>query len=318
MPTRHHSAHLVARRAATVATITALALLLAAPTAGARRLDTGVACLERAGAIGRSTGHAARDLVQLSGSDRLTRWLARHPAASSRTAAQFASAPVTIPVAFHVLRKDTTVQGGNVPRSWISAQIAVLNDSYGGATGGADTSFRFSLSSVDRTTNAHWFKLGGTGKERQMKTALKIGGPETLNIYSASLGQSLLGWSYLAQDANKVGVLDGVVIHYKTLPGGPWGPHYSQGDTTTHEVGHWMNLLHTFEGGCKGQGDFIDDTPAEASPAFKCPVGRDTCSAPGNDPIRNFMDYTFDSCMDRFTADQATRMQEAWTAYRAS
>ena len=131
MPPRRHLPHLVVRRVATVATITALALLLAAPTAGARRLDTGVACIERAGAIGRSAGHVTRDLVQLSGSDRLTRWLARHPTASSRTAAQFASAPVTIPVAFHVLRKDTTVQGGNVNRSWISAQIAVFRDGIG-------------------------------------------------------------------------------------------------------------------------------------------------------------------------------------------
>jgi hypothetical protein len=317
MPRPHHVAGVPVRRLATVATIAALAVWLAAPAAGARPLDTGGTCLTRAGAVGRSAGHVTRDVVQLSGSDRLTRWLARHPAASSRTTAQFAAAPVTIPVAFHVIRKDTTVKGGDVPRSQITAQIAVLNGAYGGATGGADTSFQFSLSSVDRTTNAGWFKLTGTGKERKMKTALKIGGPETLNIYSADLGNSLLGWSYLAQDAKKVGVLDGVVIHFMTLPGGPWGPHYSQGDTTTHEVGHWLNLLHTFEGGCKGQGDFIDDTPAEASPAFKCPAGRDTCPAPGNDPIRNFMDYTFDSCMNRFTADQATRMQEAWIAYRA-
>jgi len=304
------------RRAATVATVAAIAILLVAPAAGAARLDPGSACLTRAGVIGRSAGHHTRDLVQLSGSDRLSHWLARHPAAPSTTAAAFASA-VTIPVAFHVVRADTTVEGGNVPRSEITAQISVLNDAYSGATGGADTSFRFSLASVDRTTNTSWFKLGGAGKERKMKTALKVGGPDTLNIYSAELGHGLLGWSYLAQDAAKVGVLDGVVMHFKTLPGGGWGRHYSQGDTTTHEVGHWLNLLHTFEGGCKGDGDFIDDTPAEASPAFKCPVGRDTCDAPGNDPIRNFMDYTYDSCMNRFSPDQATRMQEAWVAFRA-
>jgi len=223
---------------------------------------------------------------------------------------------VTIPVAFHVIRRDTTVAGGNVPPSEIADQIAVLNDSYDGATGGADTSFRFSLSTVDRTTSPAWFKLN-QGKERKMKLALKVGGPETLNIYSADLGRRLLGWSYLAQDAADVGVLDGVVIHYESLPGGPWGAEYSAGDTATHEVGHWLNLLHTFEGGCTGDGDFIADTPAEASAAYQCPQNRDTCSSPGLDPITNFMDYTYDSCMFEFTPDQALRMQEAWLAYRA-
>jgi hypothetical protein len=127
----------------------------------------------------------------------------------------------------------------------------------------------------------------------------------------------LLGYAYLAQDAAAVGVLDGVVVHYGSLPGGPFGAHYSQGDTATHEVGHWLNLLHTFQGGCTDPGDYIDDTPAEASPAFECPVGRDTCPASGLDPIRNFMDYTYDNCMHVFTPDQAVRMQQAWAAYRA-
>ena len=244
----------------------------------------------------------------------MSRWLSRHPGVESRTAAAVTS--VTVPVAFHVIRADLTAAGGNVTGRQIRRQIAVLNASYGGSTGGADTGFQFSLLSIDRTTNASWFKLN-SGKERKVKTALKVGGPETLNIYSADLGNSLLGWAYLAQDADSVGVLDGVVVHYKSLPGGGWGPDYSGGDTATHEVGHWLDLLHTFQGGCNGDGDFIDDTPAEASAAYECPEGRDTCAAAGLDPITNFMDYTFDSCMFRFTPDQTARMQAAWQAYRA-
>jgi hypothetical protein len=257
-----------------------------------------------------------RDELRTTGADKLTGWLARHPTAASTAEAQVAAQPVTIPVVFHVIRKDTTVAGGNVPKAWVTDQIAVLNASYSGGTGGADTGFQFSLQSITRTTNAGWFKLT-SGKEKKMKAALKVGGPETLNVYSADLGNSLLGWSYFAQDAAKDGVLDGVVIHFDSLPGGPWGTDYSQGDTATHEIGHWLNLYHTFQGGCTGSGDFIADTPAEASPAYKCPTGRDSCSAPGTDPITNFMDYTFDSCMYQFTPDQAVRMQEAWTAYRA-
>jgi Pregnancy-associated plasma protein-A len=294
-----------------------LFLTLGAPIASASVVVGGAGCLSRQGAVARSTGHMTRDEVRTTGADKLTGWLARHPAAATAAVSQLASStPVTIPVVFHVIRKSTTVAGGNVPKAWITNQIAVLNDSYRGGTGGADTGFQFTLQSITRTTNATWFKLT-SGKEKKMKAALKVGGPETLNIYSADLGNSLLGWSYFAQDAAKDGVLDGVVIHFDSLPGGPWDSTYSEGDTATHEIGHWLNLYHTFEGGCAGDGDFIADTPAEASAAYQCPAGRDTCSAPGTDPITNFMDYTYDSCMYRFTPDQAVRMQEAWTAYRA-
>ena len=58
------------------------------------------------------------------------------------------------------------------------------------------------------------------------------------------------------------------------------------------------------------------DTPKEAVPQFDCPAGADTCNAPGLDPIRNFMDYTQDSCMDMFTPGQAKRMSDAYIDFR--
>ncbi|MDP9184424.1 MAG: zinc metalloprotease, partial [Actinomycetota bacterium] len=187
----------------TMAVLTAaLIVAAAAPLANARPLEQQGRCIARQAAIGRSTGHMIRDTVRLSGRDQLTRWLTRHPQAERAAETRLAAGTtVTVPVAFHVIRKDTTVAGGNVPRSWITDQMSVLNDSYGGATGGASTGFQFSLLSIDRTTNAGWFRLS-TGKEKKMKAALKVGGTETLNIYSANLGNSLLGWSYYAQDAD--------------------------------------------------------------------------------------------------------------------
>ena len=61
--------------------------------------------------------------------------------------------------------------------------------------------------------------------------------------------------------------------------------------------------------GCTTPGDLIPDTPYEAQPSYGCPVGGDTCSEPGLDPINNFMDYTDDCCMYIFSPQQVLVMQ---------
>ncbi|HEX8889631.1 MAG TPA: zinc metalloprotease [Pyrinomonadaceae bacterium] len=227
------------------------------------------------------------------------------------------SGSVTVPVYFHVINKGKGIENGDVPLTMLRAQIDVLNQSYSGATGGANTPYRFYLAGVDRTTNLAWFNAGpGDAAEREMKTALHVGNAATLNFYTNNAGGFLLGWAtfpfWYAGDP----LMDGVVCLYSSLPGGSEVP-YNEGDTGTHEIGHWLGLFHTFQGGCAAvYNDFVADTPAERKPAFGCPTGLDSCPKEGLDPIENFMDYSDDPCMYKFTPGQSARMEALTLQYR--
>lgn len=219
-----------------------------------------------------------------------------------------------IPVHFHIIHRSNGT-GGAVTTTQINNQIAVLNAAY------APSSFSFSLASVDNANNDSWYVTTGGSSERQMKTALRRGGSNALNVYTNEMGGGLLGFATFPSSYAGDPAMDGVVILFSSLPGGTAVP-YNLGDTATHEVGHWMGLFHTFQGGCARSatgGDGVSDTPAERSPAFGCPTGRDSCTGsrfPGVDPILNFMDYTDDACMDRFSAGQNSRMNSSWNSFR--
>ena len=230
---------------------------------------------------------------------------------------------VTIKVVWHVIHDG---QNGMVDASAIAAQIQVLNDAYAGNTGGAGTRYQFQLVKTDFTDNATWFTMGhGSTAEAQAKSALHgadpaLASPGVLHLYSANLGGGLLGWATFPYDYSTKPQMDGVVLLYSSLPGGSAAP-YNEGDTATHEVGHWLGLYHTFQGGCTKSGDYVGDTPAEKGPTYGCPsVSQDTCdkgpTSTGFDPIHNFMDYTDDYCMFEFTAGQADRIDAMFAAYR--
>jgi hypothetical protein len=235
---------------------------------------------------------------------------------------------ITIPVIVHVVY-NTASQ--NISEAQIQSQIDVLNEDYRRLnadafntrpqfeTIAADAQIQFCLADTDpdgnpsngitrTSTNIAQWTLGNADNAKKSSSGGIDGWPRNsyLNIWVVNLSGDILGYAY---PPGVPAWMDGAVIKY-TYFGRGTGiliPPYNLGRTTTHEVGHWLDLSHIWgDGGC-GQDDGIDDTPNAGTPYYGCPSNPSTCGDLDNH--ENYMDYTNDGCMNMFTAGQVEVMQ---------
>ncbi len=307
----------IRRRAPLVAVLAVALATLAVPAGAAPPVEAG-ACAPSAAArtTGRGPDGPTYTRRQLRRIDReLAETLAARQVSTARRGVE-----LRIAVHVHVIRGED-LRGPSKKR--VRRQLAVLEDAYAGGQSdeNAETPFSFRLASFERVRKERWLHaMMGSRADRAMRRQLHRGDAGDLNLYllkprDPEQSGIVLGWSSTPGQVADDVRLDGVSLHQGSLPGGSL-PSYDLGDTAVHEVGHWLGLLHTFEGGCSTENDLVEDTPAQAEPSSTCEGVKDTCDLPGDDPVHNFMDYAVDECMDEFTPGQVSRMTDNWLAYR--
>ncbi len=244
---------------------------------------------------------------------------------------------VIIPVVVHVVWKTTAE---NVSDARVMAQIDQLNLDYSRAnsdagntpsafTGvAANTDIQFCLAQRDpdgnpttgidrRQTSVNSFSTNDNVKHYSNGGSDAWPRDSYLNLWVCDLSGGLLGYS---QFPGGPAGTDGVVVLYGsvgslTVPGTE--NSYQYGRSATHEVGHWMNLLHIWgdDGNACNGSDQVADTPNQGGPNYGCPsFPHVSCSnGPNGDMYMDYMDYADDNCMNLFTNGQASRMQSVFS-----
>jgi len=227
---------------------------------------------------------------------------------------------VTIKTIVHVLYNKPEQ---NISDAQIKSQIDVLNKDFRASNADrsktpahwkglvADAMVEFKLAKVTRTKTG---KASFGSDEGAKKTSTGGIAPITpqshLNVWVCSLGEGLLGY---AQFPGGPAATDGVVINYLAFgTSGTAQAPYNKGRTSTHEIGHYLNLRHIWGDtpDCTGS-DMVADTPNCAGPNFGSPKGPIvTCNnGPQGGMWMNYMDYTDDASMFMFTPQQVLRMR---------
>lgn len=258
----------------------------------------------------------------------------------------FRSGIVVIPVVVHIVSKNTTE---NISDAQIQSQIDVLNEDFRRMNADvsgvpsefsglvADSRIEFRLAQRDpncnptngitrTTTTESSFDFDPTLSTATARNPVKFdssGGKDGwpsdkyLNFWICDLVDgppSLLGYGSFPSDFASRPTEDGVVMDFEVFgtTGTVISPPFNLGRTTTHEIGHWLNLRHIWADdqlladNCS-RSDLVDDTPNQAVANIGCPAHpQNTCGS--NDMFMNYMDYVDDDCMIMFSNGQSDRM----------
>jgi hypothetical protein len=237
-----------------------------------------------------------------------------------------------IQVVFHVIKRTDGV--GDISPAMLQSQLDILNEDFNALPGtlgamGTNAKVKFVMArykpdgtptpGYEVITNDTYFDDPGSGGgTNPMKNALNWEPSRYLNVYTND-ANGLLGYATFPQQSAGM-PRDGVVVLWSSVGRNAPIQKYNLGRTLTHEVGHYLGLFHTFQGGCTGtapytSGDLIGDTVREQQPNYGCTPAASSCGT-GNNPIENYMDYSDDACMTKFTVEQTNRLRCAIINYR--